>query len=711
MHQHRKIRIFAPPGGFPSVEAAAVAEEQIDWGAPIGPRHEACVLSFAAVEIRDALRMVPESEAEVARPADGADPPGIYLATRRGLDAGEYGDVGDFNIPELPTHEQSYAIGTRRRDEDAPADYLIVGADPTGALYGAYELLNRLDFRWWSPDPWDVHVPAALDLPDLSVTEAPSFALRGFWATDDRGTREFLLWMARNKLNLWSAEQPEKAFCRKLGIRLTTGGHTIFERYAPPATYFSEHPDWYGMRNGARSPDIRGVLGDNMCMSNPDARRHIAEAMADDLATGEWRWVDLINVWALDNGKYCECEACKAAGNPTDHIMLLAHDCREAVKRARADGRINREVYVAVPAYHETLDPPSKPLPDGFDHDGIVVTFFPIERCFVHPFADPSCMELNQPLLEYWKAWTENPENPFHGAMLVGEYYNVSSYASMATPFVRSMSADIPYYYATGARMMHYMHVGMADWGTLSLTNSQYAAMLWQHDLDVDEFVQDYLVNRYGRQWDTMARFYRILESAMENAKPLKHYAGMSRHTLRNTLRKGDATDEAALFTTRHLRYDGRSVGTDSGPSLAEIMQLLSEAEALIDHALIRATEPSVRDRIRADLRRFRYTHETVRFYYHGARMRLFEGMEDGESAGVEARALRDSGEALRRETLMPRLDPRGDLEDWQRYYTNGLTATWIAGFYLEAMERYGLDTPDTPNGKRERQQGDEEAI
>ncbi len=711
MHPDRHIRIFAPIGGFESVEAAANAEERIDWSSATGPEHEACILSFAAIEIRDALRMVRGVDAQVAPIGRALDAQGIYLTTRRDLETGDVGGAEGFGIGELPAAEQSYAMGTRRRGIGELPAYLIVGADPAGALYGAYELLHRFGFRWWSPDPWDVHVPNEPHLPDLRFTDGPSFVLRGFWATDDRGTREFLLWMARNKLNLWSAEQPEKAFCRKLGIRLTTGGHTIFERYAPPAVHFAEHPAWYGLRNGKRSPDIRGVLGDNMCMSNPEARRHIAEAMATDLAEGEWRWVDLINVWALDNGKYCECDACKAAGNPTDHILLLAHDCREAVKRARAEGRINREVYVAVPAYHETLDPPSKPLPVGFDHDGIVVTFFPIERCFVHAFADPSCVEFNRPLVEYWKAWTENPENPFRGAMLVGEYYNVSSYASMATPFVRTMSADIPYYYATGARMMHYMHVGMANWGTLALTNSQYAAMLWHHDLDVDELVADFLRKRYGDQWETMARFYRILESAMENAKPLKHYAGMARHTLRNTLRKPDATDESSLFTTRHLRYDSRSVGTDTGPSLVEVKQLLAQAEALIDHAILRAVEPAVRNRIRADLRRFRYTYQTVRFYFHAARMRLLEGMEDMESARMEARALRDAGEALRREALMPRLDLRADLEDWQRYYKNGLTATWIAGFYVDAMERYGLDTPDTPGGKRASEQGDQEAI
>lgn len=711
MHEHRNVRIFAPIGGFESVEAAAVGEERIDWSAEIGADHEACVLSFAAVEIRNALQMVPGVEAELAPIGPSLDAAGIYLATRRGVETDGPVGIADFGIAELPTAEQSYAVGTSRRGADGSPAYLIIGADPAGALYGAYEVLHRLGFRWWSPDPWDVRVPEELHLPDFRFGEAPSFVLRGFWATDDRGTGEFLLWMARNKLNLWSAEQPEKAFCRKLGIRLTTGGHTIFERYAPPATYFSDHPEWYGLRNGARSPDIRGVLGDNMCMSNPDGRKHIAEAMATDLARGEWRWVDLINVWALDNGKYCECEGCKAAGNPTDHILLLAHDCRKAIKRAQTEGRINREVYVAVPAYHETLDPPSKALPEDFDHDGIVVTFFPIERCFVHAFADPSCAEINGPLVEYWKGWTENPENPFRGAMLVGEYYNVSSYASMATPFVRSMSADIPYYFATGARMMHYMHVGMANWGTLALTNSQFAAMLWRHDLDVDEFVARFLQQRYEDQQETMALFYRVLESAMENAKPLKHYAGMARHSLRNTLRNDAATEETRLFSTRHLRYDSRSVGTDSGPSLVDIMERLAEAEALIDHAAVHTVEPRVRERIRADQRRFRYTHETVRFYYHGARMRLFEGKGDAESAGLEARALRDAGEALRREELMPRLDTRAGTEDWQRYYKNGLTATWIAGFYVDAMERYGLSTPDTPNGKRKGAQNDQEAI
>ncbi|MBT3273147.1 MAG: DUF4838 domain-containing protein [Spirochaetales bacterium] len=535
------------------------------------------------------------------------------------------------------------------------------------------------------------------------MTERPSFTLRGFWATDNRGTEEFLLWMARNKLNLWSAEQPDKSFCRKLGLRFTAGGHSIFARYADPSMYFDVHPEWYGLQNGARSPKIDMNVGDNLCFANEDVRRHIGDSLALDLAAGEWKWVDLINVWALDNGKYCTCDACKALGNPTDQIMLLANDCRRAIVAAQKGGTINREVIVSIPAYHETLDIPSRELPPDFDHEGIVATFFPIERCFVHSFADPGCAEINKPLVEFWDNWTVNPENPFKGPMLVGEYYNVSAYASLAIPATCTMAVDIPYFYRSGARLMHFMHIGTGLWGPLSLTNSQFAAMLWYHEIDAGIFAQDYFDSRYCSQAGVIGDAYDTLERAMMNAKPMKHYAGMDRHTLRNTIRKpapfstaikssedlSAASAENSLFTTRHLRYSTR--GAESGPSLTESLDSLGRVERILDDELLSSSSPDIRKRIASDLRRVRYTRNAVAFTYHAVRLRMFEAVNDTDCAMLEARALQDVGETLRREIEMPKLKPESKEDDWHRFYRDGLTATWLSEDYEQIMNHYGL--------------------
>ena len=702
-----KIAVYAPVGSFGSVGRAAVAEDSLDWQLAPNDDHRACILSFAAVELQEHLNRVPEIVCDVM-PLDLME---AHDDTVASVSISTLADSGEA-VKDAP--EQGYCIRTDSEGNDNRCRYSIIGNDAQGALYGAYELLHRFGFRWFSPDPWDQVTPERISFDPISLTENPSFTLRGFWATDDRGTEAFLLWMARNKLNLWSAEQPEKGFCRKLGIRFTTGGHSIFARYADPKRYFEEHPEWYGLQAGGRSKKIDENVGDNICIANAEVRHHIAEALAHDLAEGEWKWVDLINVWALDNGTYCTCDECANLGNPTDQIMLLANDCRKSIVAARNAGLINREVIVSIPAYHETLDIPSRELPADFDHDGIVATFFPIERCFVHTFTDSGCTEINQPLLEFWENWTRNSDNPFKGSMLVGEYYNVSAYASLAIPASRTMAADIPYYYRSGARLMHFMHIGTALWGTLALTNTQFAAMLWNHELEVDAFLADYFANRYGDRSAAATEAYDTLERAMLNAKPLKHYAGMDRHTLRSTIKSpksihavdSEPADkhvahsnaisfEDALFTTRHLRYGRHGATTESGPSLTESLDALMRVERSFDDELLSSIDPMVRRRIRLDLRRVRYTRYSVEFSYHAVRLRMFELMDDAESAALEARALEDVGETLRRETEMPKLKPDAEVEDWHRFYRNGLTATWLSEFYEETMDRYGLSHGD----------------
>jgi len=135
--------------------------------------------------------------------------------------------------------------------------------------------------------------------------------------------------MARNRLNFWTIAEPNHALLRKLGIKLTAGGHLHFDRFLNPdeeypfnhprfqgderkpadtyransdeysgdvngdnkLTYFEAHPEWYGLVNDRRET-FKGDFGANICTSNPDAVAELSRKLVNDLARGEWSHVN-----------------------------------------------------------------------------------------------------------------------------------------------------------------------------------------------------------------------------------------------------------------------------------------------------------------------------------------------------------------------------------------------------------------------------------
>ena len=691
-----KWTVLAPKGPFGSAAKAARGEQDVDWTAAEGASHEACTLAFAADEAVEFLSKVEGVQAQLGDLGGGLpETPYIMVLGPSTLGAAKPEVEKAFGAVEVPDGEQSFSI--RTTVEDGRRGYLVVGSDRAGGMYGTYEVLQQLGFRWLGPDEYDTHIPDRLPdpLPEIDTDQSPSFTTRGFHGGEDRGGEAFLLWMARNKLNLWFAAESNKPFCRKLCLKFIAGGHSIYNRYIPPAEYFEAHPEWYCLSEGERKGQIERGFGYNICFSNAECRHELADKMVEDLISGDFQWCDIMQIWPLDNGRWCECEACQEMGNPTDQTFVLAHDCRQAIVKAKEEGRLNREVRLDVPAYHETLPIPTKPLPEGFDHDGTLVIFFTIERCYSHSLDDPSCTEINAGMVELLKDWTDNPDCAFKGELLIGEYYNVSSFVSLAIPFSKTMAIDIPFYHKSGVRHLNYMHVTTKYWGTLSLTNTQMAAQLWDHAVDCKAYLGDYLGNRYGDQTGAMGRFYDVLEQAMRNCKPLKHYAGLEkpRHCLFPILKqKGSPEDPIEIFTSEHLRYGPEHRLINGGPSLLETLEQLEEAERIIDQVFLEVTDPTITRRLVDDVRRFRYTKNMVQFLYRLIRVRLLENQGDAVRAGLEARALRDVGEALRREDLVMRFQ-QGDAP--HNRYENGLTATWFSDPYREVMADYGLEIPE----------------
>ncbi|MRR12324.1 DUF4838 domain-containing protein, partial [bacterium] len=279
--------------------------------------------------------------------------------------------------------------------------------------------------------------------------------------------------------------------------------------------------------------------------------KNVVAAMSE----GKWALADTINFWMFDGySVWCECDNCEALGTPTDRNLRLVYRLRQEILKARADGRLKRDILIEFPTYVDIIKPPTKPMPADFDYKACQPVFFPIERCYVHSFADPKCTELNQQYMKDYLGWTTDPGRLFKGEMFIGEYYNVSHFNHLPIVLDEIMRVDIPWYYEHGARHMHYMHTPVANWGTRSLTQWQLASMLWNPQLDVDKLLDDYFKGRYGKAAGPMRKFYDSLRAAMSNSTEVRY--PVQAHLMSNS---------KDIFTHKHMQYTVSHPETDDG--------------------------------------------------------------------------------------------------------------------------------------------------
>ena len=337
-------------------------------------------------------------------------------------------------------------------------------------------------------------------------------------------------------------------------------------------------------------------------------------------------------------------------------------------------------------AYSDTLPPPTRPLPKDFDYANCSVTFYPIQRCYVHALSDPSCTEFNRPYAQAYAGWAPHPGGFYHGALFIGEYYNVSNYKSMPVLYTRSMAADIPWYYETGARNLHYMHTLTQGWGTWTLNQYLLARLLWNPGLDVEALLNDYFPKFYPTTARRTRSFYGHLEHALRNITPLK--TEMAIHLNRNE----------DPFARNHFHYEPHHPPADDGPDLLETIDSLRLARSDIDAALLECKDPVEQRRLLEDERRFAYGEDMVNFLYHAARTQWFD--RSGQDA-----AARGEFAKLQRAAADLRQYPRGFIETFI-CPDGGFEAAQFSTDRFNALSARCGDggKPDVPDGARDRE-------
>lgn len=617
------VTIVADPGRFGTIEAAAAAENSIDWWTSGGGEDaDRCTECFAATEL---ARFLPA--------ALGIAPDRVKLTPAKSAAiSGHMIFVGaKAAIPhDVPTRLQAMPEPVRLGYEtDLVAAYgesflgasviVIEGHTRTGTLAGAYALLETLGVRFYDlgdsnavmpakPAEWPTSYPNDV----LSkISGPPAYDVRGFWAWEPRGSNDFFLWMARNRMNLWTAAEPRAAFLEKLGIRLTAGGHGLESEFLDPARNFAKHPEWFGFENGKRQPGIFGESGLNFCTSNSAAVAEFARGIVASLASGTMRRADVVQLWPLDGGRWCTCDACRATGGPQDRWLAVAAAVKREIASARAGGRLRRDVLVMSSAYLDTSAPPTRRADEALEQPGSTVTFFPYFRCYAHALGDPACYEINRPIAARFIGWVDGGERGYRGNVAIGEYYNVSWTKSLPVVFPHVMATDLADLSNLGVREFFTMHAPTSRWGTWTLQHAMLARLLWNPRANVDSLVADFCAREYAGVGDEMRAFYAALEAATANLVALQQTVGSIGTGERIRLLDG----RVPVFQLRHISEAPHAKRADTGASLVEIEQSMRDARAALDAAHARARDPHVVARLGEVDARFRYGDAMLRFW------------------------------------------------------------------------------------------------
>lgn len=522
-----------------------------------------CTIAYAAEELKVYLaKTLTRSHIRFASEAS-ADRMAIYL-------------VAD----DLVTNEDTYRLVPGENS------LLINGAGRIGVLYGVYELLKLQGWRWYEPGEKGEIAPEPKDellLPDKELTyKTETNTARGFYIEGlVKESEELLVWMARNRMNQGVYRVRTEALSRKLGIEGEAGGH-IFEDILNPErvlssgrTVWEEHPEWYGVPLGGEK--VReNALKTQFCVSQDSLIDFLGEELLWHIMT-EWKGAERINIWGFDTwGSVCNCDKCKALGNGTDQNLYFMSKVREYMDQAREDGRLDHDIKLIMCVYEGTssMDPPEKPIPRNMVDAGDYMVFCPIVRCYAHDFDEDNC-SYNKYYKDCFLGWAaQNPKL----SIVIMEYFNVTKFEDLPLLFTQRLKKDIPFYAKNGADGFSYMHLPVVNWAMRTLTQILFAELIWDPDMDVDRYVEEYYQKRYGMHGDLMKRVYQLTEEAGRYIMSWR--AWKEKSVLSKLMEWNGEIPEKPLEVDDHLETPDKceQMGADSEAKLTEALKLVQHA-------------------------------------------------------------------------------------------------------------------------------------
>ena len=250
------------------------------------------------------------------------------------------------------------------------------------------------------------------------------------------------------------------------------------------------------------------------CMSSPEARRIVAEYIADYAEIH--RNVDYLHVWLADaKNNHCECPECYKK-TASDWYMMLLNDFDEVLTERGLDTRIVFAVYT---------DTTFAPLTERIKNsDRFALMMAPISRSYTKTVTEGAKVELKKysrneivmpaTLDEYLVNFT-NWRNGWDGVSFCFEYYFwLHRYKDLSTVTIaRRIYEDIVAYRERGLD-------GLMGCGTQrayfpsGFAYFVFARAQYDKSLSFEELLRDFFRTAYGEEWERILGYFTSVGDA-----------------------------------------------------------------------------------------------------------------------------------------------------------------------------------------------------
>lgn len=357
----------------------------------------------------------------------------------------------------------------------------ILGNDSRGLIYGVYDYLYRLGYRFYTktvekiPGEEDVFVPANID-----EKFVPPFIYREIIMDNAILDAEFAVRCGINSGFMRSALKNNKKYGGFAGFagpdKLLVHTMSTFL----PESLFSAHPEYFALYNGTRTPK-------QPCLTSEGALEVVYSNVKTILDSN--RIANMISVSLNDNHEFCYCDNCVASYENYGASGTLLNFVNEIAERVERDYP-DRKLYVETLSYGlSSQDTPKGVVP----HDNVIMRVC-TDMCNIHT-NDCEELEKAKSRIQTWSSISKT--------MFIWNY--IVSYQNHYTPIPNfdTIYYNTKFFYENNAKAIYYEGWGRENGEFPELRTYLLSKLAFNPAMTYSEYLyhmQDFCYGYYGEE-------------------------------------------------------------------------------------------------------------------------------------------------------------------------------------------------------------------